>query len=263
MTNTSWQMALLLIAGSGAGFCGTAAGAETNSTFTLTSGLDYSSGKYGESDKTEIVSVPIVAKYETGSWTLKLTVPYVTIHGPGNVVPSIGPVDGALAPRKRTTESGMGDVVTAVTYNLFDGASGSPVVDVTGKIKFATADADKGLGTGENDYATQVDIYQGFGKFTAIGTLGYRVYGNTKFGALDNVFYGSLGGSYKLTEKTSAGAIYDYRPRITSRGSQVSEITTFVTHKISPHWKAQGYLVGGMADGSPDYGGGGLVSYAF
>lgn len=243
-------------------FCNLASGAENASTFTLTTGLDYSSGDYGDDVDTEITSVPVVAKYEADRWVLKLTVPYVTITGPGNVVPSIGQV-GDTPRRRRTTESGLGDVTASATYNVFAGSASLPAIDITGKVKFATADEDKGLGTGENDYATQVDLYQGFGKFTALATIGYRVYGNPSFVNLDNVFYGSLGGAYRLAPKTSVGVIYDYRPKITPNGSPISEAVAFVTHTITDQWKAQAYVVSGFSDGSPDIGGGALISFVF
>lgn len=254
--------AALLLAGGAAVLSSLAANGEESRNFTITTGLDYSSGNYGDNVKTEITSVPVIARYEAKRWVFKVTVPYVTINGPGNVVPSIGQV-GTTNSTRRVRESGMGDVVTAATYNVYSGTTNALVVDLTGKIKFATADKDKGLGTGENDYATQVDLYKGFGKFTAIGTLGYRVYGNTSFGPLDNVFYGSVGGSYRLTSRTSAGVIYDYRPKITSSGSEISEMTAFVTHKLTDQWKAQAYLVNGFSNGSPDYGGGALISFNF
>lgn len=262
MTKISLNAVAAIVLGCAAGFSNLAVGAENGGNFTLTTGIDYSSGKYGDDVKTEITSVPILARYEVERWVLKLTVPYVTIKGPGNVVPSIGQV-GETQTRRRTTESGMGDTTASATYNLFQGSASVPVIDITGKVKFATADEDKGLGTGENDYATQVDFYQGFGKFTALATIGYRVYGNPSFVNLDNVFYGSVGGAYKLAPKTSAGLIYDYRPEITDNGSEISEAVAFVTHSISDQWKAQAYLVKGFSNGSPEIGGGALVGFDF
>ncbi|MCV5231958.1 hypothetical protein OFC56_32875, partial [Escherichia coli] len=35
-------------------------------SFTLSSGLDFSSGKYGSTQKTDTVYVPVIGKYETG-----------------------------------------------------------------------------------------------------------------------------------------------------------------------------------------------------
>ena len=236
--------------------------AEDAGVFSVTSGVDYSSGKYGSQDRTDITSIPVIGKYEVGSWAFKLTVPYVSITGPGNVSPGIGKFKNTTT-TQRSTESGLGDIVAAATYNLYNAANGGPAIDVTGKVKFGTADDKKGLGTGENDYMGQVDLYQSFGDFTALGTLGYRVYGDTSAAPLDDVFYGSVGGTYKIAPGTSAGVIYDYRPAITSNGSAVSEATAFVNHKINDHWKAQAYLVKGFANGSPDYGVGALVGYVF
>lgn len=240
-----------------------AAYAEDNGIFTVTSGVDYSSGKYGSNDRTDITSVPVIGKYEIDRLTLKLTVPYVSITGPGNVSPGIGKFKDTTTSTKRTTESGLGDIVAAATYNLYAGSATAPAIDITGKVKFGTADKDKGLGTGENDYSTQVDLYKAYGDFTALAGLGYRVYGDTSSAPLDNVFYGSVGGTYKVASAAIAGVVYDYRPAITSNGSAVSEATAFVNYKLNSNWKAQGYLVKGFADGSPDYGVGALVNYVY
>lgn len=237
--------------------------AEDNGVFTLTSGVDYSSGKYGTNQRTDITSIPVIGKYEIDRLTLKLTVPYVTITGPGNVSPGIGKFKDIQAVTKRSTESGLGDIVAGATYNLYGGSASAPAIDITEKIKFGTADENKGLGTGKTDYSTQVDLYQAYGDFTALASLGYRVYGDTNASPLKNVFYGSLGGTYKVLPSSTVGVVYDYRPAITSNGSAVSEATAFVNYKLTPNWKAQGYLVKGFADGSPDYGIGALVSYIF
>lgn len=236
--------------------------AEDAGVFSVTSGIDYSSGKYGSQDRTDIISVPIMGKYEVDDWTLKLTIPYVSITGPGNVSPGIGKFKNTPT-TKRSTESGLGDIVVASTYAFYNGNNGGPAIDITGKIKFGTADEKKGLGTGENDYIGLVDLYQSFGDFTALASIGYRIYGDSNEASLDNVFFGSVGGSYKIISGTSAGVLYDYRPAITSNGSVVSEVTAFINHKINENWKSQAYLVKGFANGSPDYGIGALVGYVF
>ena len=246
--------------------------ADDDGKFSLTSGFDYSSGSYGTSTTTDITSIPLIGKYEADLWSLSLTVPYVSISGNGTVVPGIGEIHGkgkgksgvgTTTTTRRTTESGLGDIVAAGTYNLFAGSENAPVIDFTGKVKFGTADENKGLGTGENDYSGQFDLYKSFGNFTALGTVGYKVYGDNSSAPLDNVFFGSVGGTYKLSQSASAGLIYDYRPAIVSHGSDLSEMTAFVNYKLTKNWKAQGYLVKGFADGSPEYGVGALVGYVF
>lgn len=230
--------------------------------FSLTSGLDYSSGKYGGTQSTEILYVPLTGKYEMDRWTFKLTVPYIRITGPGGVTRDIGGFK--TSGTTRTTASGLGDVVAAATYNVYDsGGANAWLIDLTGKVKFGTADETKGLGTGKNDYAAQADIYKIFDQFTAFGTLGYRLLGSPAGTHLDNVAYGSLGGSYTFSRETSGGLILDLRQKAFASGAPQRELTAFVTHKLNRTWKAQGYVVKGFADGSPDWGAGAMLTRAF
>src|SRR4051812_435575 len=57
---------------------------------TLSVGADYTTGKYGASDSTDILYIPFTGKYEVGPWTAKLVVPWIRITGPGNVVGAPG-----------------------------------------------------------------------------------------------------------------------------------------------------------------------------
>jgi hypothetical protein len=233
-----------------------------NSGFSLTTGLDYSSGKYGGTQSTDILYIPLTGKYETGRWVFQLTVPYVRITGPGNVTQG-GIVLGS-ARTARTTEAGLGDVVAGATYNVYGETGPDPfLVDLTGKVKFGTADEKKGLGTGANDYAAQVDMYKTLDRFTALGTVGYKVMGNAPGLKLDNVFYGSVGGVYKITQQTSTGLILNLRQKVTPTGASQRDVTAFVSHKIDQDWKAQGYVVDGFSNASPDWGVGAMLTRSF
>jgi len=230
---------------------------------TLSTGFDYTSGKYGSSEKTEILYVPFTGKYETGAWTFRTTVPYIRITGPGNVVGAgTDRVTLPGASTARRTESGLGDIVGSAFYNLLNERSAPVGLDVGAKVKLGTADRDKGLGTGENDYSVQADVFKPFGATTAFASLGYRWYGDPPGVELRNVVYGSAGATHKVSENTSVGAAYDWRPRVSSNGGQISEATAFVTQRLSRAWKVQLYGVKGFSTGSPDYGVGALLSYS-
>ena len=56
--------------------------------FSLGPTFDYSSGKFGGTQSTDVTSVGVAARYERGPLSLRINVPYVRIDGPGNVVPS-------------------------------------------------------------------------------------------------------------------------------------------------------------------------------
>ena len=230
--------------------------------FSLSAGADYSTGKYGGTSTTDIIYVPVTGKYEWDDWTFRLTVPYIVVMGPGNVVRDIGVVKNkAAGPRK--TQEGLGDVVTGVTRNILDISNTGTLVDLTGKIKFGTADASKGLGTGKNDYAGQVDLTQTVTQSAALfGSVGYRFIGSPSGAGLKNVVYGEAGGYYKITDSFRAGVIFDASQAPSTSGPQ-REVTGYVSQQLSDQWKVQGYVLRGFANGSPLWGGGAQVIFRF
>lgn len=228
----------------------------------LTTGVDYSSGDYGEAQDTDILYIPVAVRYANDPWTLRLTVPYIRIEGPGSVVGGgdAGIVIGGGG-AQRTTESGIGDVVASATYTLPDLASQGTFVDLTGKVKFGTADEEKRLGTGENDYYLQIDLARTYGQMTPLATLGYRFVGEPAGSTLDDVVYFSVGGSYKFSPKTSAGLLYDFREAASPSSDDSSEIFGYVNYKLNPNWSWTVYGATGFTDGSPDLNVGVQVGY--
>lgn len=243
-------------------------------TFSLGAGFDYSSGSYGTSTTTDITALMFTGRYDTDTWTLKLTVPYLWISGGTAVVPGVGSVSNTN-PRGRgrsaatTTTlnegsaSGLGDAVAEATYHAYYDPHTVFGLDLTGKVKFATADANKGLGTGADDYHFNVDAFKGYGRYLLFGGVGYAVLGSSQYIQLNNVFNANLGASYRLDAANSLGLIYFAQQRPSSTGHPQSDVTAFLTHKIDRTWKAQGYVLKGFADGSPDWAVGANAAYAF
>lgn len=228
----------------------------------MATGFDYSSGKYGSATTTTIFSIPVVGRYETDLWVFKLTVPYIRISGAGNVV-SGGKRFKAVTTTTAisTTRSGLGDVVAAATYNFYSESENNSGADLTGRVKFGTADTD--LGTGQNDYAAQVDFYQGFDRFTAMGALGYEVLGSPVGVDVNNVAYGTLGGAYQFTDQTSGGAEMRLSQKLSAAGAEQRELTVYASHRMDEGLNVRGYVLKGFADGSPDSGFGVMVSSSF
>lgn len=100
----------------------------------------------------------------------------------------------------------MADVAGAVTYTLpLHGTQGINL-DITGKIKFGTADEDKGLGTGETDVSFQAEAYKSYTpQLTLFAGLGHAILGDSEAIPLDNVFFGFVGGTYKFDERFTGG----------------------------------------------------------
>lgn len=239
-------------------------------------GVDYSSGDYGSETTTKILSVPLSAKYVTGDWSFKASLPWMRVEGDANVVPGLGSVvnlnpigrgrgnggggGGTTAPTSGTT-SGVGDLRLAATYSIpMESKWG---VDLTGNVKIATADEDKGLGTGANDYGAAVDVYRSVGEATTLfGGVGYTVLGDSDFIEVDSVINGNLGVSQKLGD-SSIGVMYDYRQPTSEAADDRSEVTGFYSFPTSDTSKMQVYATKGLTDGSPDWGAGLSFSAGF
>lgn len=230
--------------------------------FSLETGMDYNTGKYGGTQSTDMLYIPVTGKYQYQSWTLKLTVPYLRISGPINVINGIGVVS-KLANAPNTTRSGLGDVIASATHPAYYDSATGLLVNLTGKVKFGTADSAKGLGTGMNDYMFQSDIYQITGDLTKFGTIGYKIYGSPAGYTLNNILYGSLGASYKLDHDTNGGAMLRLGQASTTTGSSRMEAIFFVSRNLDKTWKAQGYLLKGFTNSVPDFGAGATIAYQF
>ena len=241
-----------------------AAHADGNGRFSLETGMDYNTGKYGGTQSTDITYVPVTGKYQGKEWTLKMTVPYLRISGPANVIAINGAgLTGTAATNTRSTRSGLGDVIVAATHSIYNGGTAGLMVNLTGKIKFGTASSADGLGTGKNDYSLQADMYKVSGDFTTFGTLGYRVYGSPAAYTLDNAFFGWLGISYKFAHETNGGIMLNGGQKVIATGSSRQEAIFFVNHKFEKNWKAQGYVLKGFTNSVPDWGAGATATYLF
>lgn len=221
--------------------------------FKFSSGFDYSSGDYGSTIDTEIWYVPFTVKYDAFPWTMKVTVPWLQITGPGGVVgggDSVVVLNNAAV--TETTESGLGDVVVSATYSLDPVYDGWPLLDFTAKVKLPTADEDKGLGTGKTDYTLQLDAAKTYGRLTPLATLGYKIKGDPAGVKLDNVVFASVGAAYKINDTVSAGATLDFQEASTDTSDDAVEIFGYVAWKISPRWTVNTYGLTGFTDGSPN-----------
>lgn len=250
--------------------------------FRVSIGADYTSGDYGGSDTTNILSVPLSLGYSRGRLGLKVTIPWIQVTGRGDVIPGVTtPViddnrRGALKEEddiiasggtpttvtRRTTESGLGDVTAAASYALIDQPDGLRL-SVTGKVKFPTADEKKNLGSGETDYTAQIDVDRPFGRLTPFVTVGYRWLGDNSEFELRNVLFATVGAAFKFTDYTSVDVSYDWGQAASRDGTPIGEVTLGLSHWLGDHWKLSAYVLKGVTDGSPDWGGGATVGYAF
>ena len=225
---------------------------------TLGAGLHYSSGDYGTGRTTTITTLAGTARYETGPWVYKATVPIIEVSGASTVVPGIGRTGGG--PARERTKTGLGDIVVSATHATYYDRASTLGLDLTAKLKLPTADESEGLGTGEPDFAFLADVYKTFDRVTGFGGVGYHILGDAPGLPLENVWSANLGATYRLDARDSVGAMLEGRQRALPGGAPQRELTGFWMRKFDRDWSAQAYALVGLADGSPDWGLG--VSFA-
>jgi len=224
---------------------------------TWSTGLEYSSGKYGGTEDIEDLYVPITGRLNLERVSIELTVPYLSVRAPaGTTVTDPG---SELLPGAgdSNTESGLGDVLAGVTvYDVLYSDNLDLALDISGKVKFGTADVDKGLGTGENDYTLRADLYKFVGQFTLLGSAGYKLRGDPAGTDLENVWLGSLGSIIAPSDRVRVGMFYDYRESALADGDAISELSAFVSRHLNDKVSLQFYAFTGFGDSSPDWGAG-------
>lgn len=227
----------------------------------FSTGIEYSSGRYGGTDDIEELYVPFTFRAGYDRVGLRLTVPYLRVTAPGDTVitdPGTEPLPGSGA---TVTESGLGDAVAALTfYDLYVSDTASFVVDATGKVKFGTADETRGLGTGENDYTLQLDAYRFFDRLSLQATAGYRLRGDPPGIELNDVLIASVGAAYLATPDTLLGMYFDYREPSISGLDDIQEFSGFASFRLGRAWRMELYAFAGLTDSSTDVGGGILFS---
>lgn len=228
--------------------------------FSLTTGFDFNSGRYGTPpNATGMLAVPAVGEYEAGPWIVKVMVPSARISDTGGAVPRVEHIraDSAAV----DSQYGLGDTVAAASYHIYSAKEAKFGIDLTGKVKFNTSDA--GLGASQNDYAAQADAYHSFNKFTALGSLGYKVLGSTTGINVGKTIYGSFGGSYRLDDYMNGGVDLSLMQNSSISGAGRRELSAYVSRKINKNFQAKGYVLKGYSNDSQDSSLGAQIYYGF
>ena len=240
-----------------------------DTTVTAAAGANYTSGNYGTATTTRIASFPFSLDVDTGSWDAKLTVPYLIVSGGTSVVPGVGATTNTN-PKGRgrhgasSLAQGLGDVSAEATYDVYFDAQSRQGIDLTGKVKFGTANRDQGLGTGQNDYTGEISAFQGAGKLSLLADIDYTALGSSPYIKLrSGVVSGSIGGSYKLADDCSLGATLNATGALSATAGPARNVTAFVSWKFFGPFRIQTYALKGSGTGGPDFGAGANLSAMF
>lgn len=229
--------------------------------FSLTTGIDYREGDYGEPTDSKILYLPLTLGYSFDHFSLtpypndrvniEVSVPWLWVDGPV-VADGFGeapvPEPGDALPSDR--RNGLGDVQVSAAYLIFPPAeSALPALEFSGRIKTATGDEKDALSTGEPAYTLQLDVFKSFGKWTPFASGGYRIVENAPGYALRNSGFASLGVVRRISERLSAGIFYDWWQSGSEGYGDAHELFPYASFRVDENLSVSPYAVIGL---SPD-----------
>lgn len=237
--------------------------------YTFTTGAEYTSGDYGTGIDTSSWYVPFTVGYGAETYAWSVTVPFIRVDGSTQVsgirsttLRGRGGVQSqtvSTISNEERVDSGLGDITLSASYRLQKETPATPWLGVTGKIKFGTADEDKNLGTGETDYAVQVEAAKGMFD----GLVGYNFLGDTATIDYDNIFYAAGAVSMPLQSRWRARAELYAEQSPLDGVDPARELTVSFAKPLPRDRHLSLYAIKGLSDSSPDWGLGVLVSSGF
>lgn len=247
---------LATLIGTGSLFAGQAAFAQS---FSASAGIEYTTGDYGGGGDTDVFYVPLALGLNAGDWSIQASVPYLELSGPGIFLGEDLPlVRDRQTPVRQANDdaSGFGDLSLRITKTSRLDKAGQWELDLTGRIKLATADEENGLSTGETDFSASADLIRNAGAWSMFAGAGYRMNGDPEGRDLNDIAFGSLGAVRYTQAGSSWGFAYDFSQAATNGVKDAHEISSWLSFGLSDDLRLQVYGLKGLSDGGPDYGGG-------
>ena len=233
----------------------------TAGDYTFTTGVEYTKGKYGSSIDTTMLQVPFTFGYNTEQYVWSVTIPYIQISGSEDVIFSgttrSPMVSSTTTSNVKHTDSGLGDITLSGTYQLQKEIKTRPWIAMTGKIKLGTADENKQLGTGENDYAVQLEL----AKNALHGYLGYKIIGDSATINYNDVAYGAVGITIPASKNWTTITEYYTEQASVPGVNNIQELSLTMSKVLKDKKRLGVYVIKGLTNSSPDWGAGVTLSY--
>lgn len=226
------------------------------SAFQIATGVDYSSGKYGASSDTTVLSIPLDMRAQFDRVRLEATLPYLQVKGPGVFTGGV-----VIGSGTSSTRSGLGDLTLGAAYLLHADSNALPAIEFEGLVKVPTAGS--GLGTGKADYTAQANIYHSITpRVMLFGTVGYQWLSNFKTFTLENGVLASAGVNFKPTENWNIGVAASYHQEYYRGLGEQFTVSPYLLWNFAANWRISAYGIVGTTKASPDYGAGMRLIFA-
>ncbi|MEI6641668.1 MAG: hypothetical protein WCL10_06490 [Novosphingobium sp.] len=264
---------------------------DSRDSLRVSVGGTYADGRYGQTVRTRIVTVPVSVKYTRGRVSVKVSTAYVHLRGPGTLLdgsgsgassggsgsggggvasePEIeneggstgtsegegkgaGPVTGATIMTPAPLRNRGGLGDTTVTLAYNLPLGAGLSLEPRSRIKLPTASARKGIGTGKVDVTLAADLVGSFGPTTLYASVRRRFLGRTPRFALRDGWGFGAGASRALGPVITLGADYDWLQSATPGRGPISEGTLWISARLSRQLRLQAYGGTGFSARSAD-----------
>lgn len=268
---------------------------ESKPNWQISANPSYTRGDYGGNTTTSVFYLPFSVKRLFSFGELSVTVPFVSITSNGLVTFVGGDRSGGggsnsgsgssnsgsgssgqsddddddddfvlTTKKKKQTESGLGDVTLSTRYYLVDEQDWFPSINLTGRVKFPTANEDKGLGTGEFDAGFGVEAAKSLTRDLILYLDGgYTFLGDPKGRNFRNQWNYDVGLGYYLTDDLRASVFYEEFRAVVKGIPNPRDLYGDISYRITNAFRVTigGFV--GLSESAADFGLSGGVRYRF
>jgi hypothetical protein len=240
----------------------------------VSTGAEFSSGKYGETVTTQALVVPLSLKMQTGPLSLRVSVPLVQLQGPADISLVIDD-DGGHGSNSGSGSSGsgggdddddtgsgnapdrevqgLGDASASVTWSFSDIASTALYVDLAARVRLPTGDEVRGLGNGTTDYTAMTEIGWDGVRGGVFVSGGRRILQSKPGLARVDGWQASAGYWRNIGKRSVFGMQGNWRDASITGAPDVKSVDAYLTRGLGAGWKLEVSGSAGFSDASPDY----------
>ncbi len=158
------------------------------------------------------------------------------------------------APGQNVTTTGFGDIILRGRYYAVEEKEYMPLVALTARMKFPTADETVGLGTGAFDHGYGVELSKLIGeRWIAFLDGGYNFIGDPDGLELRNQHWYDVGAGYYLTEDLLTSVYFEEYRSLVPGFQNFRDIFFSVNYRASSAWRFNGGVALGLSNGAPDH----------
>lgn len=237
--------------------------------FSLLTGMKYQEGDYGTPDSTSLLSIPLSVTYRKTNFSFFASIPLLFASSEGDIVINSKTTMPKMTSSPTTsgssknTATGIGDTLLSGSYYFAPEFRKETEYRLTAVYKLATADEDKGFGTGEDDISFEAGITKSMDEYALSGTLGYEINGDSSDFNYYDVFYGTVGLTKQLPAYSQVGTYLYFSQALTETTDAPLELSIFYSQPIAKKRSVYLFLSKGISDSSPDFSLGGNIQFYY